>query len=52
MLVGLAHFARHAGATLIAEGIETPGELATLRTLDVRLGQGYLLGAPEPLPVR
>lgn len=37
--------------TLVAEGIETPAERATLLRLGVRFGQGYLLGKPGPLPV-
>jgi EAL domain-containing protein (putative c-di-GMP-specific phosphodiesterase class I) len=36
------------GAKMVAEGIETEGELAALRGLDVPLGQGYLLGRPTP----
>jgi PAS domain S-box-containing protein len=47
MIVGLRHFARLSGCRLIAEGIETDGELAVLRALDIHLGQGYLLGRPE-----
>jgi len=39
-------FARRIEATVCCEGIETPGELAALATLDVPLGQGYLLGRP------
>ena len=35
------------GIEPLAEGIETPGELATLRTLGVRLCQGYLFAKPE-----
>jgi diguanylate cyclase (GGDEF)-like protein len=34
------------GARMIAEGIETEGELAALRRLGVPFGQGYLLGRP------
>ncbi len=34
------------GASLIAEGIETMGELMALRELGVPLGQGYFLGRP------
>ena len=34
------------GAQLIAEGIETMGELTALRELGVPLGQGYFLGRP------
>jgi EAL domain-containing protein (putative c-di-GMP-specific phosphodiesterase class I) len=49
MIVGLRHFARETGCRLIAEGIETEAELAVLRSLDIRLGQGYLLGRPLPV---
>jgi EAL domain-containing protein (putative c-di-GMP-specific phosphodiesterase class I) len=49
-IVGMRHFATEIGSTLIAEGIETEGELATLRSLGVPLGQGYLLGRPAPAP--
>ncbi len=46
LVAGMRHFAVTAGCLLIAEGIETPAELRTLRELDVPFGQGYLLGAP------
>lgn len=36
------------GATTVAEGIERPGQLAALRELGCRRGQGYLLGRPTP----
>jgi PAS domain S-box-containing protein len=49
MIVGLRHFARETGCRLIAEGIETEAELTVLRSLDIRLGQGYLLGRPLPV---
>jgi PAS domain S-box-containing protein len=49
MIVGLRHFAGATGCRLIAEGIETEGELAVLRALDIPLGQGYLLGRPVPV---
>jgi PAS domain S-box-containing protein len=49
MIVGLRHFAGATGCRLIAEGIETEGELAVLRALDISLGQGYLLGRPVPI---
>jgi EAL domain-containing protein (putative c-di-GMP-specific phosphodiesterase class I) len=49
MVVGLRHFARATGCRLIAEGIETESELAVLRSLDIPLGQGYLLGRPAPI---
>jgi PAS domain S-box-containing protein len=48
MIVGLRHFARASGCRLIAEGIETDAELTALRALDIKLGQGYLLGRPLP----
>jgi EAL domain-containing protein (putative c-di-GMP-specific phosphodiesterase class I) len=48
LVTGLAYFARETGCELIAEGIETDAELAALRELGVPLGQGYLLGPPEP----
>lgn len=41
-------FARETSAELVAEGIETEAELATLRELGVKYGQGYLLGRPAP----
>ncbi|MDQ3756849.1 MAG: EAL domain-containing protein [Actinomycetota bacterium] len=44
-------FARSVGATLVAEGIETEGELEALRAIGVHHGQGYLLGRPGPLPI-
>jgi EAL domain-containing protein (putative c-di-GMP-specific phosphodiesterase class I) len=47
LVAGMVHFARDANFTLIAEGIETPADLATLRMLGVLLGQGYLLGRPD-----
>jgi EAL domain-containing protein (putative c-di-GMP-specific phosphodiesterase class I) len=37
---------------LIAEGVETEAEAATIRSLDVRLGQGFLFGRPGELPNR
>lgn len=48
MIVGLRHFARSTGCRLIAEGIETEAELKMLQTLEIRLGQGYILGPPMP----
>ncbi|MEY2404339.1 MAG: hypothetical protein QOD38_1890 [Acidimicrobiaceae bacterium] len=46
MVAGLSHFARTTGCDLVAEGIEAESERAALSELDVRFGQGYLLGAP------
>jgi EAL domain-containing protein (putative c-di-GMP-specific phosphodiesterase class I)/CheY-like chemotaxis protein len=50
MAAALVAFAGETGATIVAEGIETAEELATLRDLGVEFGQGYYLGRPGPLP--
>jgi PAS domain S-box-containing protein len=39
-------FALDVGATVIAEGVETPDELAIIATLGIDAVQGYLLGRP------
>jgi len=36
-------------ATVIAEGIETEGELATVRELGCTYGQGYAIGRGTPM---
>lgn len=46
----LVNFGRDTEALIVAEGIESPEELAILRDLGVRWGQGYHLGRPGPLP--
>jgi EAL domain-containing protein (putative c-di-GMP-specific phosphodiesterase class I)/AmiR/NasT family two-component response regulator len=46
----LCAFAEAVDTLLIAEGIETPGQLEALAELGVAAGQGYLLGAPQPWP--
>jgi EAL domain-containing protein (putative c-di-GMP-specific phosphodiesterase class I)/FixJ family two-component response regulator len=46
----LVAFADEMDMTIVAEGIETEGELGTLRDLGVRYGQGYYLAEPGPLP--
>lgn len=48
---GLITFAEKIGAAIIAEGIETPAQLAMLLSLGVELGQGFHLGRPGPLPL-
>jgi len=50
LAAALVAFTNETKSVLVAEGIETTGELATLRSLDVQYGQGYLLGRPGPLP--
>ena len=49
LLAGLRHFANSQGCRLVAEGIETESELATLVSLDIHAGQGYLLGRAVPI---
>ena len=48
VVVGLVHFAAEAGCEVIAEGIETEAERATVAELGVKLGQGFLLARPAP----
>ena len=50
LAVAMTGFAREIGASLIAEGIETPAELETLAALGINTGQGYLLGRPSTQP--
>ena len=49
MVLGLLHFASESQSQTIAEGVETEGELATLRELGVPLAQGFLLARPAPV---
>ena len=45
----LASLAKDNGIVTIADGVETQEELAALRTTDIDLVQGYLIGRPRPL---
>lgn len=49
LVVSLVSFATELGATLVAEGIQTAAELATLQQLNVGHGQGFHLGGPGDL---
>ena len=49
LVAGIVALANHIGAGTIAEGIETPEELAAVTELGVQFGQGYLLGKPAAL---
>jgi len=56
MTRALKAFADRIGSTIIAEGIESDGELQTLLELGIEFGQGFLLGRPAaaflpPAPV-
>lgn len=46
LLSTLTHYAHQIGAHVIAEGLETRDELATVVEMGVSYGQGYLLGKP------
>jgi EAL domain-containing protein (putative c-di-GMP-specific phosphodiesterase class I) len=46
--VGAEAERRH--ASVLAEGIDSDEQLAAARAFGAMLGQGYLLGTPEPLP--
>lgn len=51
LIESLVAFAERVGSKLIAEGIETAGELEALLGVGVRYGQGFLLARPsEPFP--
>jgi EAL domain-containing protein (putative c-di-GMP-specific phosphodiesterase class I) len=51
LLLALSEFARRTGIQLIAEGIETLGELRAVIAAGVPFGQGFLLGRPGPRPL-
>jgi EAL domain-containing protein (putative c-di-GMP-specific phosphodiesterase class I)/DNA-binding NarL/FixJ family response regulator len=48
---GLIGFAKELGIATVAEGVESPAELETLRSLGADLAQGFLIGMPGRLPV-
>jgi EAL domain-containing protein (putative c-di-GMP-specific phosphodiesterase class I) len=45
----LISLAKDTGAAVVAEGIETSGELETIRRFGFRYAQGYLLARPAPI---
>lgn len=45
----IASLAGTLGLSLVAEGIERPGQAAAMREMGVRFGQGYLYQRPQPL---
>jgi len=47
MIDAAVAFARQTGAEVIAEGLESEGELERMRAAGIHLGQGYLLGRPS-----
>ncbi|MFE4229317.1 EAL domain-containing protein [Arthrobacter sp. NPDC056886] len=50
LCAAMVSFSSQIGASLVAEGIETNSELATVTELGVNTGQGYFLGRPSVLP--
>ncbi len=51
LVSSLVRFAEQMNVNLVAEGIETAEELATLREIGVAYGQGYIFGEPcAPFP--
>jgi EAL domain-containing protein (putative c-di-GMP-specific phosphodiesterase class I) len=44
VLAGMVHFAQRARCSMVAEGVETESERATLLSLGITLGQGWLFG--------
>jgi EAL domain-containing protein (putative c-di-GMP-specific phosphodiesterase class I) len=46
LVAAVVMFAMESGASLVAEGIETAGELAAIEELGVDAAQGYYLGRP------
>jgi EAL domain-containing protein (putative c-di-GMP-specific phosphodiesterase class I)/CheY-like chemotaxis protein len=50
LVEAIVGFAPSVGAEVLAEGIESADQLRVLRDAGVRLGQGYHLGRPGPLP--
>lgn len=49
LAAALIHFCAETGSMLVAEGVETAGEVATLIELGVKKAQGYFLGKPMSL---
>lgn len=48
LLLGMVRLASALGLATVAEGVETPEQLAALRSAGVEACQGYLLGRPMP----
>ncbi len=49
LVAGMVHYATTTGTDVVAEGVETEGEAATLGGLGVAFAQGYLFARPAPL---
>jgi EAL domain-containing protein (putative c-di-GMP-specific phosphodiesterase class I) len=49
LVTALVSFAAEIHAALVAEGIETEGELEIMKQAGIRFGQGFLLSRPKAL---
>ena len=50
VVAAVAAYAEASGATVLAEGVETPAHEQIARTMSATVGQGWLYGRPGPLP--
>ena len=48
VLASVAQLARPFGARVVAEGVEEPADMLTLKRVGITLVQGYLFGTPAP----
>jgi EAL domain-containing protein (putative c-di-GMP-specific phosphodiesterase class I) len=51
LATALVTFGEEIGATVIAEGVETSGEILALRRAGIHRAQGFALAPPAPLPM-
>src|SRR5215218_6790721 len=49
LVAGVVDLGRTLGMDVVAEGVETSGQLAVLTGMDCTYLQGYLLGSPVPV---
>jgi len=49
LAAALIHFAKAIGSELVAEGVESPAELSSLRELGIAIVQGHLFARPCPI---
>ena len=50
VIIALIQYAKRSGALVIAEGVETDGELVTVRDLGVDFIQGFVIAPPAEVP--
>ena len=48
IVAAIIELGRALGLTAVAEGVETPSQLAALRSLRCHLAQGFLFARPQP----